>query len=118
MPDFVARSPAAQMEQDASFLPKCEDGAMLIFTLLPGGSFFEQRVALSSSLSPAVAKRGNLCFVKNGYVFIISTELAERVLERSTYKKTPEEENAILRQQLLDLVAKMQFPEVQPAVKN
>lgn len=118
MPDFVARFPGAHAEENAAFLPKYQDGALLIYTLLPGGSFFDQRVTLSASLPPAVAKRGNLCFVKNGCFFVISTELAERVLERSTYRKSVEEENAILRQRLLNLVETMQFIPPPPEAKG
>jgi hypothetical protein len=118
MPDFVTRFPGAHTEENAVFLPKYQDGALLIFALLPGGSFFEQRVTLSTSLAPAVAKRGNLCFVKNNCFFVISTELSERVLERSTYKKTVEEENTILRERLLGLVEKMQFLSLPPEQKN
>jgi hypothetical protein len=40
-----------------------------------------------------VAKRGNQLFVKNGHIFVISIELTERVLERTTYKKTAAEED-------------------------
>jgi hypothetical protein len=118
MPDFATRFPGAHPEENAVFLPKYQDGALLIFTLLPGGSFFEQRVTLSTSLPPAVAKRGNLCFVKNGCFFVISTELSERVTERSSYKKTAEEENAILRARLLSLVEKMQFIPPPPEGKS
>ena len=118
MPDFVTRFPGARAEENAAFLPKYQDGALLIYTLMPGGSFFEQRVTLSSSLPPAVAKRGNLCFVKNGCFFVISTELAERVIERSTYRKSVEEENAILRQRLLNLVETMQFIPPPPEAKG
>lgn len=109
MPDYAARFPGSKMEENAAFLSKFQGGAMIIYTLHPGGSYFEQRVTFSRWLPPAVAKRGNLCFVKDGHIFVLSTELAERVLERSTYRKTPEEENAILHQRLLDLVEKMQF---------
>ena len=120
MPDFRTRFPGAHTEESAVFLPKFQDGAgaLLIFALLPGGSFFEQRVTISTSMPPAVAKRGNLCFVKDGCFFVISTELAERVIERSTYKKTVEEENAILRERLLNLVEKMQFIPPPPAGKS
>jgi hypothetical protein len=48
--------------------------------------------------------------VKNGVVFVVSTELAERVTEGAAYKKTPEEEDQILRKRLVDIVSKMQFP--------
>ena len=118
MPDFAARFPGSKMEDNAAFLPKFQDGSLLIFTLLPGGSFFAQRVTLGSAAEPLVAKRGNLCFVKYNCVFVVSTELAERVLEHSTYQKTIEEENTTLRQRLLDLVGKMQFTQPPPETKN
>jgi hypothetical protein len=109
MPDYARSFPGAKMEQNAVFLGKYQDGSILIFTLLPGGSSFDRRVRLAGFTGPAVAKRGNLSFLKNGHVFIISTELAERVLEGSTFKKSAEEEDAILRQRLMDIVAKMEF---------
>jgi hypothetical protein len=118
MPDFAARFPGSKMEDNAAFLPKFQDGSLLIFTLLPGGSFFAQRVTLGSAAEPLVAKRGNLCFVKYNCVFVVSTELSERVLEHSTYHKTTEEENATLRQRLLDIVGKMQFTQPPPETKN
>jgi hypothetical protein len=62
-----------------------------------------------------VAKRGNLIFVRNNVIYIITTELAERVIERSAYKKTVAEENEILRGRLIDLARKMEF--TQPAAK-
>lgn len=118
LPDFANRFPGAHAEENAVYLPKYQDGALLIYILLPGGSFFEQRVRLSASLPPAVAKRGNLCFVKDGSFFVLSTELAERVLERSTYKKTPAEEDAILRERLLKLAGTMQFIPPPPEAKG
>lgn len=118
MPDFAQRFPGATMEDNAAYLPKFQDGSLMIFTLLPGGSFFAQRVTLGEQREPIVAKRGNICFVKYNYVFVISSELAERVLERSTFHKTIEEENAILRQRLLDLVGKIQFIQPPPEAKG
>lgn len=118
MPDFAARFPGAAMEDNGAYLPKFQDGSMMIFTLLPGGSVFAQRVTLGTTREPVVAKRGNLCFVKYNTVLVISTELAERVLERSTYHKTVEEENVVLRQRLLDIVGKMQFTAPPPETKN
>ena len=90
----------------------------MIFTLHPGGSNFERRSTIFRTVKPVVAKRGNLCFVRSGYVFIISTELAERAFERSTYKKTPEEENVILRQRLLEIASKMQIAAPMGEPKN
>jgi hypothetical protein len=118
MPDFVANFPGSSVEQTAAFLPQFQGGSILIFTLHPGGSNFERRSTVSRAVKPVVAKRGNLCFVRSGYVFIISTELAERALERSTYKKTPEEENVILRQRLLEIASKMQIAAPMGEPKN
>jgi hypothetical protein len=118
MPDFVANFPGSSMEQKAAFLPQLQGGSILIYTLHPGGSNFEIRSTISRAVKPVVAKWGNLSFVRSGYVFIITTELAERALQRSTYKQTPEEENAILRQRLLDIVAKMQIAPSPAESKN
>jgi hypothetical protein len=118
MPDFVSNFPGSTREQKAILLPHIMDGAVLLFSLHPGGSNFELRSTISRRIKPVVAKRGNLCFVKYGYVFVVSTEVAERALERSTYNKTADEEDAILRQRLLDLVAKMEFSPPPPEGKN
>jgi hypothetical protein len=109
MPDFAAKFPGARMEDNGLYLPKFQDGSMLIFTLLPGGSLFAPQVTLFPPRTPLVAKRGNLCFVKYGYVFVVSEELAERILEHSTYHKTVDEENALLRDRLMAVVRLMTF---------
>lgn len=109
MPDFVARFHGATIEDNALYLPKFQDGTMLIFTLLPGGSFFAQQATLFAPASPLVAKRGNLLFVKYNTVFVVSTEFTERVLEHSIYHPTVDEENQILRKRLTDIVDQMQF---------
>jgi len=119
LPDFQQRFENTRVES-ARYLPALQDGALLTYILLPGGSMFADRVSLGAGGdSAAVAKRGNLVFVRDGHIFVISTELAERVLKRSTYKKTTEEEDELLRQRLLDLVSKMEFtkPLVQPVKK-
>jgi hypothetical protein len=64
---------------------------------------------------PPVAKRGNMLFVRNGYVFVISTELAERVTEGSSYKQTPEQENDVLKERLIDIGNRMRFLKPAPA---
>ena len=64
---------------------------------------------LGADESPPVAKRGNLLFVRNNTLYIISTELAERVIERSTYKKSVREEDDLLRQRLADMLKKIEF---------
>ncbi len=109
MPDFERAFPGCHVEGIA-FSPTLFNGALIAYTLLPGGSMFAgKRSFLGSALAPVVAKRGNLIFVRNGSIYVISTELAERETERSTYKKTIAEENEILRSRLVDLVRKMEF---------
>jgi hypothetical protein len=109
MPDFQQHTPGAKIES-ARFLPGVQDGALIVYTLLPGGSMFADRVSLTGEPDPSlVAKRGNLLFVKNDHVFVISTELAERVLEHSTYHKTTAEEDELLRTRLIDLLNSIQY---------
>jgi hypothetical protein len=109
MPDFQQHTPGAKIES-ARFLPGVQDGALIVYTLLPGGSMFADRVSLTGEPDPSlVAKRGNLLFVKNDHVFVISTELAERVLEHSTYHKTTAEEDELLRTRLMDLLGSIEF---------
>lgn len=106
--DFQNRFPGATIES-ARFRPSLQGGAMIAFTLLPGGTMFANRVMLSADEKPPVAKRGNLLFVKNEHVYVISVELAEKVLDRSTWNKKPEEENEILTKRMVDVVQKMVF---------
>jgi hypothetical protein len=114
--DFQARYRGSKIES-AKFIPNLIDGSLLAYALLPGGSFFEGRNSVMGvpNEAPAVAKRGNLCFVKNGFVYVISSELAERVTQRRTYKKTTEEEDQILRQRLVDLSNRIEFAKPAPA---
>ncbi|MEO6874295.1 MAG: hypothetical protein ABI222_05690 [Opitutaceae bacterium] len=109
MSDFQNLFPNASVES-SHYLPDLMKGAYVAYTLLPGGSMFADRRAIGGdSEGPPVAKRGNLVFVRSGMVYVISTELAERVIERSAYKKTPAEEDEILHQRLEDIVKKMEF---------
>ena len=118
LPDFVRRFEGASIEDSARFIPTINDGALLVYTLLPGGSMFTERAALpGTDPKTLVAKRGNLLFLKNDHIFVISTELAERVLERNT-KRTPTEENDLLRRRLTDLLAKMEFTAARPTAKK
>ena len=75
---------------------------------------FELQEAFTRPTTPPVAKRGNLLFVKNGFTYVISSELSERVTEGTSYKKTPAEEDQILRTRLIGIVKKMQFPTPPP----
>jgi len=106
--DFQRMIPGVTIDS-IDFLPKRFDGALLAYTLLPGGSMFGDHRAFGSDGHPPVAKRGNLLFVKEGYIYVISTELAERVIEGTAFKKTPEEENQILKDRLFEIVGRMTF---------
>ena len=116
LPDFKQSFEGTQIES-AKFSPGQLGGALITNILLPGGSMFADKVPQYDDGRVAVAKRGNLLFVKNGHIFVVSTELAERAIEGKAYKKTTAEEDDILRQRLNDLVDKIQFakPPAAPA---
>jgi len=112
MPDFERIFPGSQIEAthyDAERL----GGAVFCVTLLPGGSMFPTPFAEVRAEGDAlpVAKRGNLIFAQHGVIYVLSTELTERVQAGKTYKKTPEEENALLSARLDALLATMEFAE-------
>jgi hypothetical protein len=94
------------------------DGALIAYLLIPGGTMFAQKVpTVRADGSVPVAKRGNLLFVKNGHTFVISIELAERVIEGKSYSKTTAEDDEILLQRLEAVVQKMQFAKP-PSIAN
>jgi len=108
--DFQSRFPQATIES-ARFLPDLMGGTMITFALLPGGSYFEgkNRIGNEPVQEPVVAKRGTLLFVRGRFIYIISTELAERATQRSTYHRTVEEENQTLTERLTTLVSRLIF---------
>jgi len=111
--DFKRYFPKAQIET-AGFSADFMEGSLFTYVLLPGGSMFAKNQPFEAAGDPPVAKRGNLAFVHDGYTYVISTELSERVTEGSRYKKTLEEENQILRTRLVGIVKRIQF--AKPAV--
>ena len=115
LPDFAKRFPGSRIES-ARFLPELQDGALIAYALLPGGSHFEDKnkVLDAAPATPVVAKRGTLLFVRRGYVYVLSTELAERATERSTYKLTAEKENALLSERLTTLAGRLVFTGPKP----
>lgn len=115
LPDFARRFPGSRIES-ARFLPELQDGALIAYALLPGGSFFEDRnyVLANPSTPPVTAKRGTMLFVRNRHVFILSTELAERATQRSTYAQTTEKEDALLADRLVALAGRLIFPAPRP----
>ncbi len=116
LPDFKQAFEGTQIES-AKFSPSQLDGVLITNILLPGGSMFADKIPKFGEDKVPVAKRGNMLFVKNGHIFVVSTELAERVIEGKTYKKTTAEEDDILRQRLNDILDKIQFakPPAAPA---
>jgi hypothetical protein len=108
--DFQGRFPGSSVES-ARFLSELMGGTMITYALLPGGSFFEakNRVLDAPPENPVTAKRGTLLFVRNRHIFVISTELAERATQRSTYKKTVEQEDQILGERLTALANRLVF---------
>lgn len=110
--DFQARFPGSRIET-ALFSPELAGGALLAHVLLPGGSFFDHAESMADG--PVTAKRGNLCFVQNGHVYVISTELSERAIQRSAHRMTPEQENAKLRERLIALHGRITFTPAKPA---
>lgn len=115
--DFARRFPGSAIES-ARFIPELMDGALIAYALLPGGSYFgENPGTLGPPPGPAVtAKRGTLLFVRNRHVFVLSTELAERVTQRSSYVSTPEKENTQLMTRLTELAGRLVFPAPKPRV--
>jgi hypothetical protein len=107
--DFKQAFQGVQIES-AKFIPGTLEGSLITYILIPGGTMFANKIPqFDTSDRIPIAKRGNLLFVKNGHIFVISVELAERVIEGRTYKKTTAEEDEILRSRLTDVTAKIQF---------
>ncbi len=107
--DFKQAFEGVQIES-AKFIPGTLEGSLITYILIPGGTMFAQKLPqLSADDRTPIAKRGNLLFVRNGHIFVISIELAERVIEGKAYKKTTAEEDDLLRQRLNDVIAKIQF---------
>lgn len=115
LPDFTRRFPDSRIES-ARFVPELQDGALIAYALLPGGSFFEDKnyILDATPVAPVTAKRGTLLFVHHGHIYILSTELAERATQRRTYQQTVEQENSLLADRLTALVGRLIFTPPQP----
>ena len=108
--DFQTRFPKSSIES-ARFMPDLLNGTMVTFALLPGGSSFESRNRLVDEppATPVVAKRGTLLFMRNQHIYVVSSELAERATQRSTYNRTVEQENQLLTERLTTLAGRFIF---------
>jgi hypothetical protein len=116
--DFQHSYKNTHAENNAVFMPSVLDGALIAYVLIPGGSMFaSESPGIDPNFKPREAKRANLLFVKNGSIYVLSTELAERITEGSAYTMTTEEENTALRERLLDVVHGMQFSPAPAPVK-
>jgi hypothetical protein len=114
-PDFGRAFPGSKVETNARFAPSIADGALITFMLMPGGSMFASKIpSFLGDPQSLVAKRANMIFVKNGFTFVVSTELAERITERTKYKLTTDEEDNLLRTRLSGIFAKIQFTKPAP----
>jgi hypothetical protein len=90
-------------------------GALIAYVLLPGGSMFIDKFPIiDPDRAKAAAKRGNMIFVKNGFIYVISSELAERITEGSAFGLKPDEEDALLRQRLIDIAGKIEYLNPKP----
>ena len=107
--EYQRSYPGAKTEA-ARFIPGLQDGTLFATILLPQGSAFRDLLFLNENEQEPAAKRGSLIFVKNDRIFMITTELSDRILKRDTFKKTSEEEDTILRQRLTELLGRMTFP--------
>jgi hypothetical protein len=114
--DFKQTFEGVQIES-AKFVPGTMEGSLLAYLLIPGGTMFAERVPRVGAGPLPVAKRGNLLFVRSTHVFVISIELAEKVIEGKSFDKTTAEEDEILRRRLLEIVDKITFAQP-PAAKK
>lgn len=106
--DFRQNFEGVQIES-AKFVPGVLDGSLLTYLLVPGGTMFPDRLPAVSNETLPIAKRGNLLFIRNEHVFVISIELAEKVIEGKSYGKSVAEQDEILRKRLLEMVDKITF---------
>jgi hypothetical protein len=107
--DFARSVPGASAEPNARFINGTQGGAFFAQLLLPNGSVFAERVFVFPPRPQHVAKRGNLIFVNNDNIYVLSVELSERVFEFSTYNKTAAEEEEMLRKRLTELLGSITF---------
>jgi hypothetical protein len=110
LPDFQSRFPGSSIAS-ARFVSELLDGSLITFCLLPGGSAFEGKNSVSDAppANPVTAKRGTLLFIRNRYIYVISSELTERATQRSTYSKTVEQEDQLLSERLITLTGRFVF---------
>lgn len=107
--DFTRSVPGTNAEPNAKFINSTQDGTLFTLLNLPNGSVFSERVFIFPPKTPVIAKRGNFVFVNDNNIYVLSTELSERIFEHDSYKKTPAEEEEILRHRLFDILNGITF---------
>ena len=107
-PQFNQRFTGAKIES-ARFSPELLNGALFVYNLLPGGSMFGDRAPSREDGSSPIAKRGNLLFLHNNHIYVLSMELSEKVLDPAAFTQDIEEQDAILQKRLIELVGRMSF---------
>jgi hypothetical protein len=113
--NFQSRYPGSAVES-ARFLPDLQEGALIAYALLPGGSHFEPPPSITGGplADPIIAKRGTLLFVRHRHVYVVSLELTERTTQRSNYTLTTAQEDDLLATRLTALVGRMTFTDDRP----
>jgi hypothetical protein len=101
--------PGTKIESNGRYLPDAFGGALITYALIPAGSMFAHHVIDLLNRPPPVAKRGCLEFLQDGYCYVITSELAERITEGSAYSMSQDEEELLLRSRLLNIAQKIQF---------
>ena len=107
-PQFTQRFKGSTIES-ARFAPDLFGGALFVYNLLPGGSMFGDRAPVGEDGAPPVAKRGNLLFLHNNHIYVLSMELADKVLDPAGFTLNIEEQDALLQKRLIGLVGRMNF---------
>jgi hypothetical protein len=107
-PQFQKRFEGASIDS-ARFVPEMLHGSLIVYSRLPAGSMFEDRLDFSLVETTTEAIRGNMLFVESGHLYVVSLELAKLLLNPESRALPLDEQQDLLRKQLLDIVGRMTF---------
>ncbi len=107
---FDRRFPGATIDE-ARYLPEVLGGALIVYNSLPNGSMFMKQMALpDAGARPPPARRGNILFIEQKHLYVVSLELAKLQAEAtSSPLVSAEEQREILREELLGMVGRITF---------
>lgn len=107
---FKRRFPGAEIDE-ARYMPEVLEEALMVYNTLPNGTMFSDQAVLASSSDGALlVKRGNLLFLKDHHLYVISVELAKLLLVgNESLHYSEEEKHVLLREELLDLAGRITF---------